>query len=199
MSRKLVIATGNKNKVREIKDLLKDLPFEVLSKDDIGLKDLETLEDGKTLAENSRKKALELASKTDYMVVADDSGLFVDALDGAPGIYSSRYGGEEGNDSLNNKKLLEELSNIYEEDRTARFKTIITLVLEDKDIIQVRGVCEGKIDFELSGDNGFGYDPLFIPEGYDKSFAELGDEIKNKISHRGRALEELKKTLKDLI
>lgn len=190
--RKLVVSTGNQNKIKEIKDILKNLPIEVVSKKDIGLGDLDILEDGTTLEENSIKKAKGLADKIDYMVIADDSGLFVDELNGEPGVYSSRYGGEEGNDEKNIKKLLKELKDVPIEKRTAKFRAVIALVTEDKEVKVVEGDCKGLIAFESKGENGFGYDPLFIPEGYDKSFAELGEDIKNKISHRAKALENLK-------
>lgn len=191
-NRKLVVSTGNQHKIEEIKDILKGLPIEVVSKKDLGFGSLNILEDGKTLEDNSLKKAKGLADKLDYMVLADDSGLFVDILDGNPGVYSSRYAGEEGNDEKNNRKLLQELKDIPLERRTARFKTVIVLITENKDIRVVEGECKGTIGIENRGYNGFGYDPLFIPEGYDKSFAELGEDIKNKISHRARALENLK-------
>lgn len=195
MRRKIVISTGNQNKLGEIKDILGDLPFEVLSKDQIGLKDIKVVEDGDTLEENSIKKAKALAKEIDYIVIADDSGLFVDALEGKPGVYSSRYCGEEGNDYRNNEKLLKELNGVPLEKRTAKFKTVIALIKEDKEIITINGECKGKIALNKSGYGGFGYDPLFIPDGFHKSFAELGEEIKNKISHRGKALEKLKELL----
>lgn len=197
--RKLVLSTGNSHKVEEIKDILKDLPIEVLTKKDVGLGDLDVVEDGKTLEENSIKKAKTLAEKLDYMVLADDSGLFVDRLNGEPGVYSSRYAGEEGNDKKNNQKLLEELKDIPLNDRTANFQAVIALVTEQKEVIVVKGQCKGTIGFKEEGNNDFGYDPLFIPEGYDKTFAELGEEIKNKISHRAKALDEMKKAIKDII
>jgi XTP/dITP diphosphohydrolase len=197
--RKLVLSTGNSHKVEEIKDILKDLPIEVLTKKDVGLGDLDVVEDGKTLEENSIKKAKALAEKLDYMVLADDSGLFVDRLNGEPGVYSSRYAGEEGNDKKNNQKLLEELKDIPLKDRTANFQAVIALVTEQKEIIVVKGQCNGTIGLKEEGNNDFGYDPLFIPEGYDKTFAELGEEIKNKISHRAKALDEMKKAIKDII
>lgn len=199
MKRKIVVSTGNYHKIDEIKNILKDLPFEVISKDQIGLKDLEIIEDGITLEENSIKKAKALSKNTDYMIIADDSGLFVDALNGEPGIYSSRFGGEEGNYSKNNEKLLKELKDISFENRNASFKTVIALIKENKEIITVEGECKGRISFKNKGKGGFGYDPLFIPEGYDKSFSELGEEEKNKISHRGKALEKFKKILVKLI
>lgn len=198
-NRKLVISTGNQDKINEIKDILKSLPIEVVSKKDIGLGDLNVLEDGDTLEENSMKKAKALAAKTDYMVLADDSGLFVDALNGEPGVHSSRYGGEEGNNEKNNNKLLQELKDIPMEQRGAKFKTVIALITEEKEAITVCGECKGTIGLELKGNNGFGYDPLFTPEGFKESFGELGEGTKNKISHRAKALENLKVEILKLI
>ena len=197
--RKLIISTGNQNKVDEIASILKDLPIEILSKKDIGLENFDVIENGDTLEENSKIKAMALAEKTNYMVVADDSGLFVDFLNGEPGVYSSRYGGEEGNDDKNNKKLLQALKDLPLEDRKARFKSVIVLITEDKEIVVVEGQCKGTIGLECKGNNGFGYDPLFIAEGLSKTFGELGDEVKNKISHRAKALELLKKELKNIL
>ena len=197
--RKLIISTGNQNKVDEIAVILKDLPIEILSKKEIGLGDLNVIEDGATLEENSILKAKALAEKTNYMVVADDSGLFVDYLNGDPGIYSSRYGGEEGNNEKNNKKLLEKLKNVPLEERKAQFKCVIVLITEDKELVVVEGQCKGTIGHQLKGNNGFGYDPLFTPEGYSETFGELDEEIKNKISHRAKALEGLKKEIKKII
>lgn len=197
--RKLVLSTGNQHKVEEIKNILEGLSIEVVSKKDVGLGELDVVEDGYTLEENSLKKAKALAEKLDYMVLADDSGLFVDILNGEPGVYSSRYAGEEGNDVKNNNKLLHELKDISLNKRGAKFKTVIVLITENKEIIVVSGECAGKIGFKLKGKNGFGYDPLFIPEGYNETFAELGEEVKNKISHRAKALENLKEALKNIL
>lgn len=197
--RKLVVSTGNKHKVDEIKKILNGLPIEVVSKKDVGLEKLDVIEDGDTLEENSFKKAQALAEKLDYMVLADDSGLFVDILNGEPGVYSSRYAGEEGNDKKNNEKLLEKLKDIPLEERKAKFMTVIVLITEEKEIVVVKGECKGLIGFEPKGVNGFGYDPLFIPEGYTETFAELGENIKNKISHRARALENLREKILELL
>lgn len=198
ISRKLILSTNNRHKVEEIKNILKGLPIEVLSKQDVGL-DFEVDEDGQTLEENSLKKAQALASRVDYMVMADDSGLFVDALDGAPGVYSSRYAGEEGNDENNNLRLLEELKDAPLEERGARFITVMSLITEDKEVFTIKGECKGHIGFEPRGSKGFGYDPLFIPEGYSKTFAELGEDVKNKISHRAKALEGVQDLIRDLL
>lgn len=195
IKRKLVVSTGNKNKIKEIKHILEDLPIEVLSKGDLGLADIVVVEDGESLEENCIKKAKALAQETDYMVLADDSGLFVDILEGDPGIYSSRYAGEEGNDKKNNEKLLKELKDIPMGERGAKFKTVISLITEDKKIYVVEGECMGIIGLENKGHNGFGYDPLFIPQGYEETFAQLGEDIKDKISHRAKALENLKEQI----
>lgn len=198
-NRKLVVSTGNLDKIKEIKEILKDLPIEVFGKNDIGLGDLEVIEDGNTLEANSMKKAKALAERTEYMVLADDSGLFVDILKGEPGVHSSRYGGEEGNTEKNINKLLQELKDISPNQRSASFKTVMVLITEDKETIIVHGQCKGTIGSELRGNKGFGYDPVFTPEDYDKSFGELGDGIKNKISHRAKALENLKAELLKLL
>lgn len=198
-NRKLVVSTGNIDKIKEIKDILKDLPIEVMGKNHIGLGDLNVIEDGQTLEENSMKKAKALAQKTEYMVLADDSGLFVDILNGAPGVYSSRYGGEEGNNEKNNNKLLQELKDMDLDQRKASFKTVMVLITEDKETIVVHGQCKGTIGFELKGNQGFGYDPIFTPEGYKETFGELGDRVKNKISHRAKALDNLKAELLKLL
>lgn len=198
-NRKLILSTGNQNKIDEICYILKDLPIEVLSKKDIGLGELNIIEDGDTLEENSMKKARALAEKTNYMVMADDSGLFVDILNGEPGVYSSRYGGEEGNDEKNNKKLLQELKGIPMKDRRAKFKSVIVLITEDKKVLTVEGECKGTIGSGLIGNNGFGYDPLFTPEGHTRTFGELEEDVKNKISHRAKALEKLETKIKKIV
>lgn len=197
--RKLVVSTGNEHKIDEIRKILQGLPIEVLSKKDVGLGSLDIVEDGNTLEENSIKKAKGLAEKLDYMVLADDSGLFVDILNGEPGVYSSRYGGEEGNDKKNIEKLLQKLKDIPMEERKAKFMAVMALITEDKEIIIVKGECKGTIGFEPKGRNGFGYDPLFIPDGYTKTFGELDENIKNKISHRAKALEKLREKILQLL
>lgn len=197
--RKLVLSTDNKHKIKEIKDILKDLDIEVLSKAEIGLKNFNVVEDGSTLEENSIKKAKALKEKTSFMVMADDSGLFVESLDGDPGVYSARYAGEEGNDAKNNEKLLEKMKDIPLEKRKASFFSVIAIITEEDEVLTAKGECKGHIGFKASGFNDFGYDPLFIPQGYEKTFAELSSDIKNKISHRSRALEEIKETMKNLL
>lgn len=193
--RKLVIASSNKNKVKEIRELLNHIDLEVLSKNELEIEKFETIEDGESLEENSLKKAKDLRERVNYMVIADDSGLFVNSLDGEPGVYSSRYAGFEGRDDLNIEKLLKNLKN---KNKDAHFKTVITLIAEDDKVYIVEGSCHGEIASIPRGSNGFGYDPIFIPKGYNKTFAELGDEIKNKISHRAKALEKLKVIIEKL-
>lgn len=190
--KKLILSTGNLDKIREIKYILKDLPIDIISKEDIGLGDLEVEENGNTLEENAIIKAKALAEVTNGIIMADDTGLFVDALKGAPGIHSARYGGEEHNYVRNNERLMEELKNIPIDKRTAYFETVIAIILEDKSIKTLSGRCNGSIAIESMGSDGFGYDPLFIPEGYRETFAELGEEVKNEIGHRGKALNKLK-------
>lgn len=196
---RLIVASGNVHKIDEIKKILKGLPLEILSKDEVGLKELDVIEDGKTLEENAIKKALEVSKRVDGIVIADDTGLFVDKLDGRPGIYSSRYAGENATYEENNRKLLKELEGVKLEDRTAKFKTVIAIVMEDKSYKTVEGECLGKIALAPKGNEGFGYDPLFIVDGYNKTFAELGEDIKNKISHRANALKKLRVELENIL
>lgn len=199
MRRRIVLSSGNEHKINEIKNILKHLPIDVISKNDIGLKDFDVVEDGKTLEENSMKKAKELRKLVDAIIIADDTGLFVDALNCEPGIYSARYAGENCSYEDNNKLLLKKLHNIPMEKRTAYFKTVISVVLENGETIIAEGICKGKIAFEPRGTNGFGYDPLFIVDGGDKTFAEMEDEEKNKVSHRANALLNLKEKLEEVI
>lgn len=187
---KLIIATRNEGKVREFRDLFSGLGFEVLSMKDIGL-DVEVKEDQPDLAGNSFKKAKEISKITGEAVLADDSGLEVEALGGAPGVYSARYAGENADDKMNNNKLLSQLDGIPESKRTARFRCVITLYYPDGRYLQTEGICPGKIGFIPAGDGGFGYDPLFIPEGFNRSMAELTLEEKNAISHRAIAIKAL--------
>ncbi|MFH1761413.1 MAG: XTP/dITP diphosphatase [bacterium] len=185
--KELILATGNTHKAAEIKYILKDFPLKIIT-----LKDLpvvpEIIEDGKSFKENAFKKASALVKATGKAAFADDSGLEVDALSGEPGVYSSRYAGDEGNDEKNNMKLLQNLMKIPAEGRTARFRCAIALSLPDNGGFCVEGKCEGRIGFKPQGSNGFGYDPLFIPDGYEITFAEISHHEKNRISHRSQAL-----------
>lgn len=184
MSKRLIVATRNAHKVEEIRAILTD--YEVC---DLSILDdpPEVEETGTTFLQNATLKALAISRETDALVLSDDSGLEVDALDGEPGVYSSRYAGEDGNDALNNEKLLRELSGVSL--RAARFRCVMVLAKAGAVLADFSGSVEGRILEGKKGAGGFGYDPLFAPEGYDQSFAELGEEVKNKFSHRARALE----------
>lgn len=197
--RKLILSSGNPHKVDELKKILGSMEIQILTKDEVGQADLEVIEDGDTLEANALKKARELSDLVEGIVLADDTGLFVDHLDGAPGVYSARFAGEECSYEANNVKLLELLKDVPYEKRSARFKTVIALIDEDKNEYIIEGVCEGRIIEERKGSHGFGYDPLFLPDGYEQTFAELGEEIKNKISHRSRAVNSMKDKLIELL
>lgn len=198
-----ILASQNKNKIREFNAILEKYDLEVISRDDAGLPKDDVPEDGATFEENSMIKASAIRKMIvdggfkEYMnspVIADDSGLMVNALGGEPGVYSARYAGPDCIQADNNAKLLDKLSGAS--DRSACFVTVITMLYPDGKVLVARGECSGEIATELRGDKGFGYDPLFIPDGYDKTFAELGSDEKNKISHRARALEKLEELLK---
>lgn len=193
--KKIIIASNNKHKIDEIKDMLGDFPFEIVSLKEAGI-DIDVEEDGKTFEENAYKKAYEIMKITGEAALADDSGLEVYALDGAPGIYSARFAGEHGNDKKNNNKLLELLKDVKDEERGARFVSLIALVTPEGDKIIAPGYIEGKIGYSEKGTGGFGYDPLFIVPELGKTFAELTSEEKNSISHRSRALKNLREQLK---
>lgn len=195
---RIIIASNNKHKVDEIKAILREFPFEILSLKEAGM-DIEVDEDGKTFEENALKKAVEVMKVSGEMALADDSGLEVYALDGKPGVYSARFAGEHGNDKKNNEKLLSLLKNVPDEERRARFVSIIALVSPDGEQIIGRGYIEGKIGYEEKGKNGFGYDPLFIVPELNKTFGELTPEEKNLISHRSKALADLKSKLKEIL
>lgn len=185
---KIFLATGNKHKIEEIKNIFVDYKdIEILSIKD-GIKIPEVIEDGKTFEENSQKKAVEIAKFLNMSTIADDSGLCVDSLDGAPGIYSARYS-EEGTDEANNKKLIKNLKNIA--NRNAKFVCVISYSKPSGEVYSFRGEIKGEIIDEPRGTNGFGYDPHFFLKEYGKTLAEI-PEIKNKISHRANALEKLK-------
>lgn len=193
--RKIVLSTDNKNKLREIREILEDLDVKIYGKSDIDGMDFEVIEDGDTLYDNALKKAAAMAERVDCAVMADDTGLFVNALAGEPGVHSARYASEH-DDKKNREKLLNNLKD--KDDRSAYFKTEIILIDEEKNIIPIEGVCPGKISLEEKGENGFGYDSIFIPEGFDKTFAEMSHEEKNEISHRSRALKNLRDKLSKL-
>ncbi len=184
---KIVFATNNKHKLEEIKDILgKD--FEIVSLAEIGCHE-DIPETGLTLEENARQKSTYIVEHYNHDCFADDTGLEVDALNGEPGVHSARYAeGTDHDSEANMRKLLSKMSNV--KDRTARFRTVISLIINGVEH-QFEGRVEGRIATEKHGKEGFGYDPIFIPKGYDKSFAELGEEVKNQISHRARAVKKL--------
>ncbi len=198
--RTLVFATRNRGKLAELVELLADIEgLDVLSLDDIEIKDV--VEDGDTFRANASKKALEISRATSLPALADDSGLEVDALDGAPGIYSARYAGEDCTDDENNEKLLAALAAVPDDKRTGRFRSVLALAdvagpLGSK-VLTTDGACEGRILREPRGDGGFGYDPLFYVQELDATFAELGIGTKNNLSHRARAMAAMKPKLLD--
>ena len=198
--KKIILASNNLKKIKEIKEILKGLPYEVYSLKDMNI-DIEVEEDGLTFEENAKKKAKEIheyllnKKNSDFIVLSDDSGLEVDCLNGAPGIYSARYAGEHGNDYNNNVKLLEDMKAFKGDDRSARFVCVIAVVFEDGNVKTVRGEVEGRIIEELKTEGGVGYDPLFFYNGFNKTFGEATPEEKNEISHRGNALKKLKEIL----
>ena len=191
---KLLLASHNKKKIAELQALMKTVSpdIEVVSMSDIGFTD-EIVEDGTTFEENALIKS-RTGARLGYITVADDSGLMVDALGGAPGVYSARYAGEECRDEENNKKLLSELSNVPENERGAKFVSVVACSFPDgrADIV-VRGECHGRILEDYRGNGGFGYDPLFWYEPFKKSYAEMTADEKNSISHRGHAMEKFAK------
>ncbi len=194
----IVIATRNRKKVEEIKRITEGMPITLLTLDDFpGCPDVE--EDGVTFEENAIKKAVAIAKFTGKYALADDSGLEVYALGGAPGIKSSRYAGYETNDKKNIEKLLQEMRFIEKEKRGARFVCCIVLASPKGDIKTFYGDVEGIIGTEARGKGGFGYDPVFYPAGYERTFAEMSDKEKDALSHRGKALRKLKKYLEDNI
>lgn len=192
----LVVASSNKHKIDEISKVTKKFGIDVISRDDAGIpKDLEIEENGSTFEENSYIKAKAIMDICGKPTIADDSGLMVEALGGAPGVYSARFAGEDHNDERNNEKLKELLSGVPYKDRRAKFVSVITLVFPDGRKIVARGECPGHIIEEERGNNGFGYDPLFVPEGYGSTLGMLTPEVKNEISHRALALKQLAKEL----
>ena len=185
---KLIIASNNAHKIKEIKKILGTHFDEILSLKDAKIEH-ETVEDGETFMENARKKAREIANISGECALADDSGICVDFLSGAPGIFSARFAGEHGNDQKNNELLLSKLENT--EDRSAHYTAAISLCYPDGKLLEAEGYLYGKIIRTPRGDGGFGYDPIFVPSGETRTVAEMTDEEKNKISHRASALNKL--------
>lgn len=195
MQNVFLIATHNAKKKNELLRILSPLGIDVKTDEELGLTLTEVDETGETFYENALLKAESGCKESGLPCVADDSGLMVDYLAGAPGVYSARFAGEHGNDKKNNEKLLKLLKDVPENERTARFVSVVCCVFPNGEIISARGECEGKIGYEEIGNGGFGYDPIFMVG--DKSFGELSAEEKDKLSHRGKALLQLSEKLKD--
>lgn len=207
MKRKIVFATGNAGKMREIREILGDTDVDILSMKEAGI-EADIMENGTTFEENAIIKAKEVATllkqsaiqaHSGAIVMADDSGLEIDALNKEPGIYSARYLGEDTPFSAKSRNLIERLAGVPDEKRTARFVCAIAAVMPEGEVITTHGVIEGRINYEEKGDNGFGYDPIFYVPEYACTAAQLTDEQKNSISHRGKALEAMKEELRKRI
>ena len=192
---RIIFATTNEGKMKEIRLILKDLGIEICSLKDLGI-DIDIEETGSTFEENAMIKAETIMKMTNEVVLADDSGLEVDYLDKAPGIYSARYMGEDTPYAVKNQYIIDQLSGIKEEERSARFVCAIACAYPDGKVLTTRATIEGQIGYEERGTNGFGYDPIFFLPEYNCSTAELTSEIKNKISHRGKALEQMKEMMR---
>ena len=193
---RIIFATGNEGKMKEIRAILADLGVPVLSMKEAGIT-AEIVEDGKTFEENADIKARTIMELTGDVVLADDSGLEIDWLNGEPGIYSARYMGEDTSYDIKNSHLIQLLDGVPQEQRTARFVCVISAAFPDGRILHGRGTIEGIIGYEIKGENGFGYDPIFYLPEYGCTTAELPPEKKNELSHRGKALREIKMKLRD--
>ena len=192
--RKIIFATGNKDKMREIREIMADVDVEVISMKEAGIS-VDVEENGTTFEENALIKARAIAEHTDAIVLADDSGLEIDYLDKAPGVYSARFMGEDTSYEIKNQALIDKLDGVPKEERTARFVCAIAAVLPDKSDLVVRENMEGYIGYHAEGENGFGYDPIFFLDEFGCSSAALSREQKNEISHRGKALRVMKDIL----
>lgn len=195
--KKIIFATGNQDKMKEIREILSDSEMEILSMKEAGIQ-TEVVEDGKTFEENALIKASAIAKEVsgkDWVVLADDSGLEVDYLNKEPGIYSARYMGEDTSYDIKNQNILERLEGVPKEQRTARFVCAIAAACSNGETKVIRGTIEGYIGWEPAGENGFGYDPIFYVEEYNCSTAQLPREVKNSLSHRGKALRAMKEIL----
>lgn len=192
--KKLIFATGNEGKMKEIRMILGDLDYEILSMKEAGIT-ADIVEDGKSFEENAIIKATAISKLANCLVLADDSGLEVDYMDKMPGIFSARWLGEDTSYAVKNQKIIENLSGVPDDKRTARFVCAIAAAFPDGRVVTKRGTIEGIIGYEERGENGFGYDPIFFLPKYGKTTAELSPEEKNKISHRGKALQMIKDEL----
>ena len=198
MEKRILFATGNAGKMKEIRMILSDLPLPVVSMKEAGIA-AEIEENGSTFEENAVIKARAVMELTGEIALADDSGLEIDYLDGAPGIYSARFMGEDTSYDIKNTALIEKLEGVPEEQRTARFVCAIACALPDGRILTSRGAMEGVIAHEIRGENGFGYDPIFYLPEYGLTSAEISPEQKNELSHRGKALRAMKEQLAGIL
>lgn len=198
MSKRIIFATGNQGKMKEIKMILADMDVEVLSLKEAGI-EADIVEDGATFEENAVIKAKTIMEMTGDIVLADDSGLEIDYLNKEPGIYSARYMGEDTSYDIKNNNLIGRLNEVPDEERTARFVCVIAAAFPNGDILTTEGTIEGMIGYEIKGSNGFGYDPIFYLPQYQCTTAELDMELKNELSHRGKALRAMKEQLKNKI
>lgn len=194
MKKRIIFATGNEGKMKEVRMILADMDYEIVSMKEAGV-EIEIIEDGKTFEENALIKATAIMKETGELVLADDSGLEIDYFDKAPGVYSARYLGEDTSYEVKNRVILERMEGVAEEKRTARFVCAIAAAFPDGTTKTVRGTIEGIIGYESKGENGFGYDPIFYLPEYGCTSAELAPEEKNKISHRGKALQKMKELI----
>ena len=197
MKRRIVFATGNKDKMKEIRQILADLGMEIVSMKEAGV-DIEIVEDGMSFEENAEIKARAVSRVlTSDIVLADDSGLEIDYLDKAPGIYSARFAGEDTSYDIKNRIFLDRLEGVPDEERTARFVCAVAAVFPDGTSETVRETIEGRIGHEPAGENGFGYDPIFYVPEYECTTAEMSAELKNELSHRGKALRSMRRILEE--
>lgn len=194
----IVFATGNEGKMREIRQILEGMDVEILSMKQAGIT-ADIIENGTTFMENAVIKARAVAAKTDHIVIADDSGLEIDYLNKEPGIYSARYLGEDTSYDIKNVALLERMEGVTDEKRTARFVCAMAAVLPGGELVTTQGVIEGRIAYRIEGENGFGYDPIFYLPEYGCTSAQISEEEKNAISHRGRALQKMRAELEKRI
>lgn len=195
---RIIFATGNEHKMEEIRMILADCGLEILSMKEAGIT-AKIEENGTTFEENALLKAKGIAALCEDIVLADDSGLEIDALNKEPGVYSARYMGEATSYHLKNANLIERLSGVPDEKRTARFVCAVAAVLPDGRVLEAKGSVEGRIGYEERGENGFGYDPIFVLPEYGKTTAELAPEEKNGLSHRGKALRLMREKLKEAL
>ncbi len=193
--KEILVSSNNADKLSEIKEVFKDENLKILSLKECNL-NIDVIEDQDTLEGNALKKAKEIFSISKIQTISDDTGLFVEALRGEPGVYSSRYAGDNASYNDNCLELLKNMNGIPEEQRAAYFKCVICFYVRDEKYYMFDGICSGKIINEKRGTKGFGYDSLFIPDGFDKTFAEMDTDKKNEISHRGKALEKLRRFIK---